>query len=392
MLTHPAPSLNPLLLDTGSPPIPEVHGWATRYDGAFGPMLDMCQAAPGYPPHPDLLARLGEEAAKRDNARYGAIVGDPALREAYAGFVSAALGGVVDAGQVAITAGCNQAFTLAMMAVAQRGDSVVLPVPWYWNHKMTLDMLGIEARALPCSPSNGFVPDPDQAEALLDERTRALVLITPNNPTGAVYPPETIARFHELCRRRGVWLILDETYRDFLPTGQQRPHGLFADPDWPDSLIGLYSFSKAFCIPGHRLGAAIASAATLQHFYKVLDCLHVCPQRPAQAAMTWALPALTEWRADNRAKINRRGEALHDVFTRLPGWEINSLGAYFGFVRHPFQGVPGARVAERLASERGVMCLPGSAFGPGQENHLRLAFANVGRDGITSLEQRLTGL
>jgi len=256
--------MNPLLLDTGSPPIPAVHGWAARYSGAQGPMLDMCQAAPGYPPAPELLARLSEEAGKPDNARYGAIIGDPALRQVYAAWVSEAHGGQVGADQVAITAGCNQAFTLAMMAVAQRGDRVMLPVPWYWNHKMTLDMLGIEAVPLPCEPGDGFVPDPDHAEPLLDGRTRALVLITPNNPTGAVYPPEVIARFRDLCRRRSVWLILDETYRDLLPAGQERAHDLFADPDWADTVIGLYSFSKSFATPGHRLGIRGNDGAVLQ--------------------------------------------------------------------------------------------------------------------------------
>ena len=392
MLTHPAPSLNPLLLDTGSPPIPEVHAWAARYPGAAGPMLDMCQAAPGHPPAPELLARLAHEAGQPGNARYGAIIGDPALRKTYAAWVSETHAGHVGADQVAITAGCNQAFTLAMMAVAQRGDRVVLPAPWYWNHKMTLDMLGIDAVPLPCSAAAGFVPDPDAAEALLDGRTRALVLITPNNPTGAVYPPEVIAAFQALCRRRGVWLVLDETYRDLLPTGQPRGHDLFADPAWSSSLIGLYSFSKAFAIPGHRLGAIMADASLMTQFYKVLDCLHVCPGRTAQAAITWAIPALQGWRAAQRVEVNARAGAMRAVLSRLPGWEADALGAYFAYVRHPFPGVPAAQVAERLAVERGVMCLPGPAFGPGQDGHLRLAFAGADVERIRLLPERLGGL
>ncbi len=389
MLTLPRPTLNPLLLDTGSPPIPEVQAWAERYDGGRGPLLGMSQAAPGYPPAAELLARLSEEAGNPANARYGAITGDPALREAYAAWVSQAPGGKVRADQVAITAGCNQAFTLAMMAVAQRGDRVMLPAPWYWNHKMTLDMLGIEAVPLPCRPEDGFVPDPDQAAALLDSHTRALVLITPNNPTGAVYPPHVIARFRDLCRRRGVWLILDETYRDLLPAGQHRSHDLFADPDWALTTIGLYSFSKSFAIPGHRLGAAMASADIMEQFCKVLDCLHVCPGRAAQAAMSWAIPALAAWRQENRARINGRAGALRDALQHLPEWRIDSLGAYFAYVRHPFPGVPGAVVAKRLAVERGVLCLPGSAFGPGQDAYLRLAFGGAGLDQIALLGTRL---
>ncbi len=383
------PSPNPLVVDVGSPPIPEVHAWAERYDGGHGPMLDLCQAVPGYPPHPELLQHIAAAARDPASAKYGLITGDAPLREAFARQMTAFYGAEIDAGHVTITAGCNQAFFLAMMALAQRGDAVLLPTPWFWNHQQTCDMLGIEPRPLPCSAEAGFVPDPADAEALLDSRVRAIVLVTPNNPTGAVYPPDVIAGFHELARRRNLWLIMDETYRDFLPDGQERPHELFSDPAWPRNVVQLYSFSKAYCIPGHRLGAMTASPDLAAQFIKVLDCLHICPQRAGQSALLWGLDALAEWRGKNRVRINRRAEAVRAAFQRLPDWRVESLGAYFAYVRHPFEGVPGHRVVEHLAAERGAMCLPGSAFGAGQEQHLRLAFANVEMDGIGQLAGRL---
>ncbi len=383
------PSPNPLVVDVGSPPIPEVHAWARRYDGEHGPMLDLCQAVPGYPPHPELLEHIATAARDPACAKYGLITGDAPLREAFAHQMTTFYGGEVGTGNVTITAGCNQAFFLAMMTLAQRGDAVLLPTPWFWNHQQTCDMLGIEPRPLPCSAEAGFVPDPAEAEALLDPRVRAIVLVTPNNPTGAVYPPEVIAAFHDLARRRNLWLIMDETYRDFLPEGQERPHELFSDPEWPRNVVQLYSFSKAYCIPGHRLGAVTASPDLAAQFIKVLDCMHICPQRAGQAALLWGLDALAEWRGENRARINRRAEAVRDAFQRLPDWRIESLGAYFAYVRHPFEGVPGHRVVEHLAAERGAMCLPGSAFGAGQEGHLRMAFANVELDGIGQLADRL---
>ena len=383
------PHLNPLILSIDAPPIPEVQAWSRRYGGEQGRLLDLCQAVPGYAPHPDLLERLAVAARDPAHAKYGLINGDEPLREAFARQVASTYGGEVDPAQVTITAGCNQAFFLTMMTLAQRGDAVLLPTPWFWNHQQTCGMLGIEPRALPCRAEAGFVPDPAEAEALLDPRVRAIVLVTPNNPTGSVYPPGVVAAFHDLARRRGLWLILDETYRDFLPPGQERAHDLFADPDWPRHVIQLYSFSKAYCIPGHRLGAVTASAELGAQFLKVLDCLHICPQRPAQAALLWAIDALADWRAANRARINGRAAAMRDAFERLPDWRLESLGAYFGYVRHPFAGVEGRQVVERLAAERGAMCLPGSAFGAGQEQHLRIAFANVDADGIGQLADRL---
>ena len=386
------PKLNPLVTGIVPPPIPEAHGWARRYDGAFGPLLDLCQAVPGYPPHPALLQQLSDAAAEPAAAKYGLINGDAALREAYAADLSHTYGGAIDPNQVAITAGCNQAFFLAMMTLAQSGDAVLLPTPWFWNHQQTLEMLGIEARALPCTADDAFIPDPDAAEALLDPRVRAIVLITPNNPTGAVYPPEVIARFQSLCQRRGIWLILDETYRDFLPAGQARAHDAFTDPAWPETVIQLYSFSKSYCIPGHRLGAVTAAAPLVLEFIKVLDCMHICPQRAGQSALSWAIGALGEWRAENRVTINDRAAALRAAFQRLPDWRVESLGAYFAYVRHPFGPAPAAQVAEKLAATCGALCLPGSAFGPGQQGHLRLAFANTGLDGISQVADRLAAL
>ena len=384
-------ALNPLVTGIEIPPIPEAHAWASRYTGALGPALDLCQAVPGYAPHPELLARAAAAAADPAAAKYGLINGDPALREAYAAEISETYGAAIAPDQIAITAGCNQAFFLAMLTLARAGDAVLLPLPWFWNHQQSCAMLGIEPRPLPCAPDRAFVPDPDEAAALVDSRVRAIVLITPNNPTGAVYPPEIIAGFYELCQRHGLWLILDETYRDFLPACHDRAHTLFSAPDWEANVIQLYSFSKAYCVPGHRIGAVTAGSAVIGQFMKVLDCLHICPQRPAQAALAWAVPALRDWRAGNRRIINARAEAVRAAFQRLPDWRIDSLGAYFAYVRHPFPGVPASRVTEVLATEYGATGLPGSAFGPGQDGHLRLAFANTEEAGIAQLADRLAG-
>ena len=382
------PPVNPLVHDTGSPPIPTIQAWGQQYYGADGPLLNMCQAVPSHPPAPGFLHRLSQAAGDPATSSYGPIMGDAALRDAYAAELSRCYGGACEGAQVAITAGCNQAYFVAMMALAQRGDAVLLPTPWYFNHRMTLDMLGVEARPLPCRAEHGFVLDPDAAAALIDGRVRAIMLVTPNNPTGAIYPPELIARFHALCRDRGIWLVLDETYRDFLPPGQSRPHELAGGPVWPDNLVQLYSFSKGFAIPGHRLGALVAPAALGSDLGKVMDCVQICAARAGQAALAWGLEALDAWRAENRAEMHRRADAVRAAFQRLPGWRLDALGAYFAYVRHPFGAVPAWDVVRRLAVEHGLMCLPGPAFA-GEEAHLRIAFANVAGAGIGLMERRL---
>jgi aspartate/methionine/tyrosine aminotransferase len=383
--------VNPAVASVASPPIPEARGWAGAYDGRLGPAIDLTQAVPGYPPHPAMIDQLA--LAVRDPATlgYGNITGDAGLREVFAAELSGLYGGPIAPGEVAITAGANLASFAVTMALAGPGDAIMLPVPWYFNHQMNAGMLGVDVVPLPCRAEHGFVPDPAEAERLLDERVRAIFLVSPNNPTGAIYPPETIAEFAALCRRRGIVLVLDETYRDFRPLDQARPHALFGAP-WQDTLIQLYSFSKAYCVPGYRAGAIVAGAAMMPELTKVLDCVQICAARVGQAALAWAIPNLPAWREDNRATMNKRAEACRTAFAPLDGWRIDSCGAYFAYLRHPFPGASSWQVAEALAKHCGVVTLPGEAFGPGQENHLRLAFANVEAEAIADGVGRLPHL
>jgi aspartate/methionine/tyrosine aminotransferase len=384
-------ALSPRIRAVGAPPIPAARVWASRYTGAAGPAIDLTQAVPGYPAHPDLLARLGEAAASRAAAGYGDIDGDLALRRALADDLALAYAAPFSEADIAITAGCNLAFTMAMTALAGTGEAVMLPAPWYFNHHMALAMLGIGTTALPCTPDAGFVPDPEAAARLLTPATRAIVLITPNNPTGAIYPPATIAAFGALCRERGLWLVLDETYRDFLPEAAPA-HALFATPDWRDYLIQLYSFSKSYCIPGHRVGAIAAGPAARAELLKVLDTMQICPGRAPQAALSWAVEALRPWRAGNRAIMAGRAAAFRAAVAPLNGWKLDALGAYFAYLRLPAAAPDAMLAAEILAAEHGLMTLPGPFFGPGQDRHLRLAFANADLDAIAEVPGRLARL
>ena len=256
------PTLSPRLRATAEPPIPAARAWAARYAGGAGPMIDLTQAVPGYPPHPGLLAKLAEAAGGRAAAGYGPIDGDQALREALATDAAAVYAAPIRADDVAITAGCNLAFSMTMAVIAGGGPGgVILPVPWYFNHRMALEMQGIPAIPLPCRAEDGFLPDPARIAPLLEAGARALVLVSPNNPTGAITPPAVIEACAALCREHGAWLVLDETYRDCLPASASPPHPLFQDPAWRNGLVHLYSFSKAYCVPGHRVGAIIAGRA-----------------------------------------------------------------------------------------------------------------------------------
>ncbi len=373
------------------PPVMEARAWAANAaPPADKPLLNLSQAAPTEPP-PEALRRAMAEAVMDDPGThlYGPVLGLPELREEVARTWSAVYGGAIDPAEVAITSGCNQAFCAAIASVADAGDNVILPVPWYFNHKMWLDMAGVEARLLPCG--DGMLPDPDAARALIDARTRAVVLVTPNNPTGAEYPPALVAAFAEVARAHGLSLILDETYRDF-HSAEGAPHGLFAG-DWRDVLIHLYSFSKVYRLTGHRVGAMVADAGRLAQIEKFLDTMTICPNQLGQRAALYGLRHMADWVAGERAEILARRAALARAVDGLDGWRLLGLGAYFAYVTHPFD-IASDVLARRLVGEAGLLLLPGTMFAPrggagDAERQLRIAFANADAGGIATLAARL---
>lgn len=372
------------------PPIPEIAGLVSGRDFPEDkPLLDLAQAVPAWPPADALTRHLAEVVGRPETARYTPILGRDALRDALAAVLSEAYGGQVTRERVAITAGCNQAFCLALMALAGPGDEAILAAPSYFNYQMWLEMQGVAPVYLPFRPERGGVPDPADAGGRINPRTRAIVLVTPNNPTGAIYPPETIQTFHDVARKAGLALVLDETYRDFLP-GESPPHGLFARRDWDESLVHLYSFSKAYSLTGYRVGALVAAERLIAEMAKAADCVAICAPAVAQEAALFGLRRLTDFRADKQRLVLERVARFRAVFERNTlAYELISAGTFFAYVRHPFAGVPAVEVARRLALEENVLCLPGSAFGPDQNDYLRFALANIDDDAMAALGDRL---
>jgi len=184
---------------------------------------------------------------------------------------------------------------------------------------------------------------------------------------------------------------VDETYRDF-HTRDGAPHTLFTNPDWDETLIHLYSFSKAYRLTGHRVGAIAAAPARLAEIEKFLDTVTICVSGPGQMAALWGLENLEDWLAGERLEILRRRAAMIAGFQRLDGWELLGCGAYFAYARHPFDA-PSPQVARRLLAEAGVLMLPGTMFRPQGDpagaREMRIAFANADTTEIGDLMTRL---
>ena len=378
---------------TFPPPILEAKSWLSQVQlPPEKPLIDLSQAAPALPPPVEMREAMAEAVLTDPSIHlYGPDLGHMPLRAALAEQTTRLYKGLVRPEQVAITSGCNQAFCAAIASLTDQGDEVILPTPWYFNHKMWLDQSGVTA--VPLTTDASFLPDPDQARALITPKTRAIILVSPNNPTGAEYPPALIEAFYLLAREAGIHLILDETYRDFRAS-ELPAHDLFADPDWPEAFIHLYSFSKAYRLTGHRVGAMITSVSRLAEVEKFIDSVTICPTGLGQAAALWGLRNLDEWLKGERLEILTRRQAAEEAFEPLKdcGWKLHSSGAYFAYASHvDATNTPNA--ALKILEETGLLMLPASMFRPQSDpagaSEFRIAFANIDAATIKEMGNRL---
>ncbi|MCF6443587.1 aminotransferase [Nereida sp. MMG025] len=379
---------------TFAPPVMEARRWLDGADFGALPLINVSQAAPVDPPPAAMRTAMAAMMEEDDTHLYGPVLGLPALRAELASQWSTHFGGTARPDQVAITSGCNQAFSAAITAICGEGDEVILPTPWYFNHKMWLDMAGVRTVALPCGA--GLIPTAQDAARHITNRTRAIVLVTPNNPGGVEYPAATVQAFFDLAHARGIKLIIDETYRDF-DSRDEPPHQLLAQDNWDDTLIQLYSFSKAYRLTGHRVGAMLASTAFLAEVEKFLDTVAICPNQLGQKAALWGLQNLGDWLAGERLEILDRRAAIEDGFAVLAakGWQLMGCGAYFAYMRHPF-AMRSDALAKWMVQNQSILALPGTMFRPSHDTaggaELRIAFANIDRAGIEQLYRRLADI
>jgi len=382
--------------DVDPPPVLEVKSWIHNPDlQPSKPIIDVSQAAPTEPP-PEKMLKFMAHKVLSDNAvnTYGPVLGLDELRESLARQWSDQYNGKISKKNVAITSGCNQAFCASIATFTSENDEVIIPTPWYFNHHMWLQMAGV--KTVPLETDSNMVPIFEKAEALITDRTRAIVLVSPNNPSGSIYSNELLQKFYKLCSSNNIRLILDETYKDFHPNVSQ-PHKLFENTEWHQTLTILYSFSKAYRMTGHRVGALLTSYENLLEVEKVLDTFTVCPPQLGQYAANWSLANLDSWKSDRRTEILERAKHFSIKFEPLSaaGWSLRGCGAYFAFVDHPFKE-GSETLAPLILRDQGILLMPGTMFYPKYDLHgprtFRIAFANIDKNKITTLLERLKNL
>ena len=380
--------VSPLILNVHFPPISEVKRWLSERPDDGQELIDLCQAVPDYAPAPELTEHLSRLVRDPQVSKYSPDEGLPEVREAICAYYGRKYGARLSPGNFCLTIGASQAFWLAIVTLCRAGDEVVVQAPYYFDHPMALDMLGIHGVYAPLVEAEGGLPNPAVIERLITVRTRAILLVSPSNPTGVITPPETIRELYNVARRHNIALILDETYNEFIPGGLC-PHDLFNDSEWGEYFVQIASFGKTYALTGYRAGMLVASGEFIHHALKAQDTMAVCQPRITQLAVKFGVENLDNWVAVNREMMARRHDLFRTEFTR-PGnsFQLVASGAFFAWVRHPFSPCSGRQVAKRLVDEAAILCLPGEVFGPGLEGYLRLAFGNIQEDAIPEAVRR----
>ena len=203
---------------------------------------------------------------------------------------------------------------------------------------------------------------------------------------------EELEKVFHFCEKNKIFLILDETYRDFIYPYQKQPHKIFNNKNWRSNFIHLYSFSKSCCIPGQRLGALIADKSIINQISKIMDNIQICAPRPAQQALAIYLDNLERFQMEKTKEIGEKSKLFYKIISKYTNWKIASTGGFFSYLEHPFKFISSFEISKHLAEKCGIISLPGTCFGYNQEKYLRFSFASIDHNMFKEIPNRFKKL
>lgn len=309
-------------------------------------------------------------AAALAGARYTQSAGTIAVREAAAVKLSKVNGIDVPIEDVVICQGAVQGCAVTLAALLDTGDEVLIPDPAWPNYEMLVRLYGGIPVPYPLHSGTGFLPDVDEVAGLVTDRTVALVVNSPSNPTGAVFPPDVIQSLVELSGRRGLVMISDEVYDELIFEGAP-PNAAAIDPE---VVVGVYSCSKTYAMTGWRIGYLTAPrwlSGTLAKLQEpLISCVSAVSQTGAVAALTGPQECVDEMRAAYRSRRDLVVGRFLDAGIAV----AEPKGAFYLMV--PFAPGTDGRAAALDLVEHGVSLAPGTAFGRVAADHARLSLAS----------------
>jgi aspartate aminotransferase len=371
------------ILEMEESPTLAVTAKAKALKAAGEPVIGFGAGEPDFPTPPNIVEAAQRAAADPANHRYTPAPGQPALRDAIVAKTARDTGLQVDADQVVVTNGGKHALFDVFMALVDPGDEVLVPAPYWVSYPAQVQLAGGTTVAVPTDKSTGFRTSVEQLEARRTERTKAVVFVSPSNPTGAVYPREEIEAIGAWAAEHGIWVITDEIY-EHLVYGEATMASLpVVAPEAAERTIVVNGVAKTYAMTGWRVGWAIAPLEIAKGLGKLQSQMTSNVSNVAQVAAIEALTGDQKAVAEMREAFDRRRRLAVEKLSAITGVEVvEPEGAFYVFPS--FEGVLGRELAGRrvdttleladvLLDEAKVAVVPGEAFGlPG---YARLSYA-----------------
>lgn len=321
---------------------------------------------------PASIVAAAIESLHRGRTHYMPVIGEPALRQAVAATHARASGQPVGPENVAVVAGAQCALFCAAMCILDEGDEVIVPEPMYVTYEALLRAAGARIVQVPLPASRHFAVAPADIAAAITPRTRAILMNSPHNPTGAMVTPGQWRAIAALCLAHDLWLLSDEVYAALTYEGEHVSPG--ALPGMADRTVTINSLSKSHAMSGWRLGWAVGPADLIPHISNLALCmLYGCPgfiQDAALAALRSPPPEIEGMRAAYRARrdlVHRRLSQVAGLACHLPA------AGMFMMVDVRGTGQSAQNFSQGLLDAQGVSVLAGDAFGPSAVGHVRLS-------------------
>jgi aspartate/methionine/tyrosine aminotransferase len=371
-----------------SPIIPIVADLITSYPGT----ISLGQGVVSYNPPTEAIDFLPKFLAEPTNNLYKAVEGIPPLRTALTAKLQSFNNiEINEENCIVVTAGSNMAFVNAILAITTVGDEIILNTPYYFNHEMAITMAGCHPVLVRCDEN--YQLRPEAIAQAITPKTRAVVTISPNNPTGAVYSEEALRQVNQLCHHKGIYHISDEAYEYF--TYNEVRHvspGAFTGSS--EYTISLYSLSKAYGFASWRIGYMVIPKHLQVAINKIQDTILICPPVVSQYAALGALQAKDDYLKNNIQAIAKVRQVVLESLNRLQGLctVAPAEGAFYFFLKVHTQ-IESLELVKRLIREHRVAVIPGSAFGIDDGCYLRIAYGALQQETAQEgIERLIRGL
>jgi aspartate/methionine/tyrosine aminotransferase len=357
------------------PIIPAVNELIRQSPGT----ISLGQGVVWYSPPPQAIESINAFLSQPRNHQYQPTAGLPELHDIIKTKLQTENGIETNAGnEIVVTAGSNMGFVNALLAIADPGDEIIVQSPYYFNHEMAITMANCKPIAVPTDEN--YQLRLDAIEAVITNKTRAIVTISPNNPTGAVYSESGLRQVNQLCRERGIYHISDEAYEYFTWDGAKHFSSASISGS-ADYTISLFSLSKAYGFASWRIGFMVIPQHLFTAVKKVQDTLLICPPVISQYAALGALQAGAEYCRDKlttlaevRATAAQQLQTIHDLCT------VPMVNGAFYFLMKINSSLAPLHLVERLVNEHKVAAIPGSAFGLTDGCYLRVSYGALQKE------------